>query len=169
MVWLNLLALLLSPIIAVLVSIWLQNRGEKRKQKLGLFHVLIATRHAPVNDESVRAYNTIDIIFRDKKHVRTLWQEYFAMLDNAGLNNEIGFKSRQAKNLELITEMAKVLGYGKEITALDVDRVYYPQGLESAFSRSEELANELLRVLKASKGFTLSSLTPQAESEAKKN
>jgi len=77
------------------------------------------------------------------------------MLHNTGLNNELGYKTRQTKNLELITEMAKDLGYSKEITALDVERVYYPVGLGQAFTRSEEIANELLRVLKASGGLQI--------------
>ena len=160
----SLVAIFTSPLFAVLISVGLQNRSEKRKQKIWLFHALIATRHTPVNDESVRAYNMIDVVFFDKKIVRKFWQEYFDMLNNAGLNNENGNRLRTAKQLELITEMAKVLGYGKEITSLDVDRVYYPEGLLNTSRRSEELANELLRVLKASKGFALS----PTEAEEKK-
>lgn len=155
MVTIYILAILLSPVIAVLVTIFLQSRKAKKDYKMYIFSALIATRHSPINDETVRALNMIDIAFYKDKNVRKLWREYYEMLHNKGLDNELGYKTRQTKNLELITEMAKVLGYGKEITALDVERVYYPVGLGQAFSRSEEIANELLRVLKASGGLQI--------------
>jgi uncharacterized protein DUF6680 len=148
----NVLAILLSPLIAVLVTIRLQNRKEKRAHKLGIFNTLIATRHSPIIDQNVRALNMIDVAFYDCPQVRNLWHEYFAMLSNEGLNNPIGFDQRQKKNLEMITEMAKVLGYGEAITHLDVDRVYNPVGLGTQSQLQQETAAELLRVLKASGG-----------------
>ena len=149
----NIAAILISPIIAVVISIWLQNRKEQRGQKLSIFSTLIATRHALISEEPVRALNMIDVVFHDCPNVRQLWHEYFGMLNNEGLNNPNGWKQRQAKNLEMITAMAKVLGYGQAITHLDIDRVYYPTGLGTQSQRAEEIANELLRVLKASGGL----------------
>jgi hypothetical protein len=151
----NVFALLLSPLIAVLVSVFLQSKQVKCGEKKVIFSTLIATRHSPINDQTVRALNMIDVVFYKNKNVRRLWREYYDMLHNTGLNNDLGYKTRQTKNLELITEMAKDLGYGKEITALDVERVYYPVGLGQAFTRSEDIANELLRVLKASGGLQI--------------
>jgi hypothetical protein len=113
----------------------------------------MATRHSPITDENVRALNMIDVLFHDKASVRRLWREYYDMLANEGLNHPDGWKQRQTKNLELLQEMAKVLGYGKAIGHLDVDRVYYPQGLVQQGNMGQELAAELLRVLKATGGF----------------
>jgi hypothetical protein len=152
MVWVNILAILLSPVVAVLVTVFLQSRKEKRNQKLWIFNTLIATRHSPIVDENVRALNMIDVVFHDSARVRQLWREYFDMLCNEGLNNPNGWSQRQKKNLELITEMAKVVGYGAAITHLDVDRVYYPIGLGEQSQKAQEIAAELLRVLKASGG-----------------
>lgn len=161
MVWVNILAILLSPVVAVLVTVNLQNRREKRNQKLWIFNTLIGTRHSPIIDENVRALNLIDVVFHDSERVRELWHEYFNMLGNEGLNNLQGWTQRQKKNLEMITEMAKVLGYGKAITHLDVDRVYYPVGLGAQSQKTQEIAEELLRVLKASGGVQFA---PQGES-----
>lgn len=163
MVWVSILAILLSPVIAVLVTVSLQGRKEKRNQKLWIFNTLIATRHTPIVDENVRALNMIDVVFHDSARVRQLWHEYFDMLCNEGLNNPNGWGQRQKKNLELITEMAKVVGYGAAITHLDVDRVYYPVGLGEQSQKAQEIAVELLRVLKASGGvrFVESSDAPQ--------
>ena len=149
----NIIAVLLSPVIAVLITRYLDDRREKRNQKLVIFNTLVATRHSPITDENVRALNMVDVIFHDCPLVRKLWHEYFDMLGNKGLDNELGWSQRQKKNLEMITEMAKVLGYGNAITHLDVDRVYYPVGLGEQARKYLEISNELLRVLKASQGI----------------
>jgi hypothetical protein len=153
MIWMNIIAILLSPVVAVLVTVYLQARKEKRNQKLWIFNTLIATRHSPIVDENVRALNMIDVVFYNSSRVRELWHEYLNMLSNEGLNNPLGWGQRQKKNLEMITEMAKVLGYGTAITHLDVDRVYNPTGLGEQSRKSQEIAEELLRVLKASGGM----------------
>jgi len=145
----NIIAILLSPIIAVLVTSYLQSYKEKRNQKLFIFNTLISTRHSPINNEIVRALNMNDVVFCNDKNVRRLWREYYDILNTPGFNNT----TAKTKNLELITEMAKVIGYGKEISAIDVDRVYYPVGLGEYNRRSEEISNELLRVLRASGGL----------------
>ncbi|MFA6562830.1 MAG: DUF6680 family protein [Verrucomicrobiia bacterium] len=148
----NILAILISPVIAVLVTVYLQDRREKRNQKLWIFHTLIGNRHIAIAPESIRALNMIDVVFHDCNQVRKIWHEYLDMLCNEGLNNAVGFSQRQKKNLEMITEMAKVLGYGGVITHLDVDRVYSPVGLGEQSKRSDDITAELLRVLKASGG-----------------
>ncbi|MGH8235094.1 MAG: DUF6680 family protein [Rhodanobacteraceae bacterium] len=153
MMWVNILAILLSPVVAVLITVFLQNRKERQDQKLWIFNTLIGTRHSPIVNENVRALNMIDVAFHDSVHVRQLWHEYFDMLNNAGMNNPNGWHQRQNKNLEMITEMAMVVGYGAAITHLDIDRVYYPTGLGEQSQTSREIAVELLRVLKASDGI----------------
>ncbi len=153
MMTLNVLAVLLSPVIAVGVTLWYQSRKERRDAKRWIVQTLMATRHSPITDETVRALNLVDIVFHDSRTVRGLWHEYFDMLGNQGLNNPQGWSARQKKNLEMLTEMARALGYGAAVTHLDVDRVYYPQGLGDQAQRTREISDELLRVLKGSQGF----------------
>jgi flagellar biosynthesis protein FliP len=142
---LTLLAIAFSPLIAVLVTVYLQNRKEERSHKLTLLGTLIGLRHAPTSDESIRALNLIDVVFHDAPRARELWHEYFGMLNNEGLNNPIGWGQRQKKNLEMITEMARVLGYGKAITHLDVDRVYYPIALEQRAKKDAAISDAVLQ------------------------
>src|SRR5689334_8688867 len=95
---LNLIALLLSPVIAVGVTLFYQVRKEKRDARRELFATLIATRHSQVIDQTVRALNLIDVAFHDSPEVRRLWHEYYDMLNNQGLNNEQGWRLREKKN-----------------------------------------------------------------------
>jgi len=145
----NIIAILLSPLVAVLVTRWLQKRKERRQDQLTVLASLIATRCEPLSPEAVRSLNVIDLFFHDKPAVRKLWREYYEMLSNEGLNNPSGYQQRTKKNIELITAMANALGYGKAITHLDVDRVYSPVGMWTQMARNEEIQNEWLRVLKA--------------------
>lgn len=151
----SIIAILVSPAVAVLISMWIQKRKDKLQYKRFIFSNLMATRHQFISDEIVRALNMIDVAFHDNKNVRKLWKEYLDMLNNQGLNNPSGWKQRDIKRLELIQEMAKAVGYGKEITHLDVDRVYMPTGLAEERQRAKEIGDELLRVLKESHGIRL--------------
>lgn len=144
-----LVAVLFSPVVAVGITLWYQSRRERRQAQLGILMTLIANRQGPVNPETVQALNMIDLVFWRKKNIRALWREYFEMLSNQGLNNELGYGLRAKKNLELITAMAQTLGYGKSISHLDMDRVYRPIAEAEHLRWNQDFQAELLRVLKA--------------------
>ena len=156
----NIIAILLSPLIAILITTWLQDRKEKKKQKYVIFGSLMSTRHQIVSDEIVRSLNMIDVVFYNRKKVRDLWHEYYEMLNNEGLNNPMGWKQRDAKRLDLIHEIANDVGLGKTITHLDVDRVYMPVGISEANMTARQIGSELLRVLKATQSFHVAPKEP---------
>ena len=147
MAWLTLFAILLSPVIAVLVTMWIQKRIERRGVKLRILAQLMGNRHTPIAPENIVALNMIDLVFHDDERVRGLWSDYFDMLCNKGLDNELGWEQRNKKRNELITAVASSLGYSEQIDHLDVDRIYKPQGLGDRELDSQKLMEELLRVL----------------------
>jgi len=151
----NVLAIMLSPVIAVLITMFLQSRKDKKNAKMNIFITLMSTRNRAPSEEIVRALNMIDVIFSKDKNIRRLWSEYFGMLSNEGLSNPVGWKQREQKNLEMITAIAKNIGYKNEITSLDVDKVYYPVGLQNQLDNASEILNELKRVLKETKALSI--------------
>ena len=155
MMLIEIVAIALSPVIAVLVSMWIQNRKEKRGQKYWILTTLITNRQTPLTVDNVRALNMIDITFHNSPHVRRLWKELYEMFSNASYSTAAGAEQRMKKNLELIVEIANVLGYKRTISAFDADRTYIPEGLAEQMRKSNELMDELLRVLKASGGIQL--------------
>lgn len=155
------IAIIFSPVVAVLITLWVQHRKEKRQSRLWILSTLIANRHQPLNPDNIRAINMIDFIFHNNQEVRRLWHEYYDMLSNAGLNNEMGWKQRSQKNNELITEMAKVMGYGKTISHLDIDRIYNPSGNVDQLLASQEIQKELMRVLKNTACIEVQANTPK--------
>jgi hypothetical protein len=143
---LTLIAIVVSPLVAVLVTTYLQDRKERRAHKAWLLSTLIGTRHNPVSDETIRALNLIDVVFHDAPRVRALWHEYYDMLNNAGLKNPVGWEQWKQKNLEMITEMAQNLGSGRAITHLDAARVYTPIGTTEQARKNAGLVDGFLKL-----------------------
>lgn len=70
----NIVALIVVPIVAVLIGQHLQNRAQKRTDKMEIFKTLMIARTG-WTVESVRALNVIDIIFVNDKKVRNAWRD----------------------------------------------------------------------------------------------
>ena len=139
----NVFAIVLSPILAVLASVWLQNRLEKRRNRFNILRTLISERHHFINEESVRAYNSIDLLFHDCPKVRQQFREYFDLTLQKGREAEYG-----KRNLELLKAIAIELGYKNSIDALDLDRVYLPKGITDARVKGQAINEALLNLFK---------------------
>jgi hypothetical protein len=91
------LAVLLSPVIAVQVQVWRENLAKKRNRKLSVLEALMATRTiaARTSPEHVRALNMIDLTFYGEriwttrlqtgaeKLVVNTWKQYLDQLNTA--------------------------------------------------------------------------------------
>lgn len=98
----NIIAIVLSPIIAVLITRYLSIRTDKKKDKMEIFKILMATRYNRCTIEYVRALNSIDVVFYDSKKVRKAWSDYYSVLQNPTPNSNLIFD----KELLLIEAMA---------------------------------------------------------------
>lgn len=160
-------AILLSPLLAWIVTILYQNRAEKRKAKRDLFMVIMAKRRSsPPAIELVDALNKIDVVFQNNKKVRLAWREYFLSLHEENWQ----FANSNSFLLDLLSEMASVLGY-KHLRQTEIDRVYSPRYYNDLRLGSQALYNEQLRVLKHSKntaeGFSDEEIKKREEDEKK--
>ena len=139
----NLLAVVVGPIVAVSITLWWQERKEKRDAKLQLFLTLMAHRKAtPPTYEWVRALNLIDVVFAEHAQVVALWHELYQLLNNPSTPEAQGHKS-----LALLSEMGSVLGF-KKLQQIDIDKFYCPQAHVDQLKINAETQAELLRVLK---------------------
>jgi hypothetical protein len=111
--WLNIIALIAGPILAVQAQKWIERRRENRVRKLFLFRELMATRAARLSQRHVEALNLIDLEYpgnksRDK-NVYEAWRSY---LDALGIRNEpahqeVIFERRNKAFTELMYQMSK--------------------------------------------------------------
>lgn len=138
------LATSLGPIAAVLITLWHQERNQKRQAKERIFHILMAHRKSiPPNYEWVNSLNVIDVVYADHRSVVTLWHELYDILVQSPMNEQ----RRVHKFLELLSAMAKVLGYSN-LTQTDIDKFYSPEAHGTILGIQWGVQTELLRVLK---------------------
>ena len=124
---LNLLALILIPIIAVIIGQHLQNVSAKRKDKMDVFKTMMMNRIG-WSVEGTRAMNIIDIVFSDDKNVRQAWSEYYHALCVKD-PDEIQLKQMQQAQDKLLEKMAISLGYKDKITWETIQNPYSPNGI----------------------------------------
>jgi len=150
--WINLAAILFSPIIAVAVTLWYQDRKDKRQVKKDIFFALMRNRNSIfIPKEYVDALNSIDYIFQDDEKVKDFW----AQLYNNYNSKNPDLQQRIHLQIELLSEIAKHLGYSK-LTQMQIDKYYTPQLHGDEADRNKQVSDELLRVLKASENFGIS-------------
>lgn len=125
---LNLLAIIIIPIAAVLIGQHLQNRAEKRKDKMHIFKVLMTSRIYGWTQESVYCLNIIDIVFSDDEKVRNAWKDLF---DKYCVQNpdETQLKKIQNAQDKFLETMAKSLGYKDKVTWETIQNPYIPNGM----------------------------------------
>ena len=146
---LNLIAIIIIPIVAVLIGQWLQNRSEKRKDKMQIFKTLMTSRIYGWTPESVHSMNIIDIVFADDEIVRNAWKD---LHDKYCVQNpdETQLKKIQNAQYKLLEVMAISLGYKDKVTWETIQNPYIPNGMIRQWqeqSASQQAYNTLLHTM----------------------
>lgn len=144
---LNLIAIIVIPIVAVLIGQYLQNRAEIRKDKMHIFKVLMTSRIYGWTQESVHCLNIIDIVFSDDKKVRNAWKDLY---DKYCVQNpdETQLKKIQNAQYKLLDTMANSLGYKDKVTWETIQNPYIPDGMirqQQEQAASQQAYNNLLQ------------------------
>jgi hypothetical protein len=145
----NIVAVIIGPIIAVLITLWYQSRKEKQDTKHRAFLVLMAHRRSvPPNFAMVEVLNTIDVVYSKNRNIVDLWHKYYTLLFQPPS------QEREHTWLELLTAIAEDLHYPK-MHQTDLDKFYTPQGHVDQFELQNNLQQELLRVLQNTSAFVV--------------
>lgn len=151
---LAILAVIVGPISAVIITLWYQSRKQKLETKERIFLTLMAHRKAfPPPQELVNALNLIRVVFANCPKVVSLWHEYYDLLHQIH-NWEETQKPREHKYLELLSEMSRCLRY-PAIQQTDIDKFYTPRFHGEQYDINLEIQKEWLRVLKNSARFVV--------------
>lgn len=142
----NLIAIVVIPIAAVLIGQHLQNRAEIRKDKMQIFKTLMTSRIYGWTQESVHCLNIIDIVFSDDKKVRNAWKDLY---DKYCVQNpdETQLKKIQNAQYKLLETIAESLGYKDKITWETIQNPYVPDGMIKQWqeqAKSQQAYNTLL-------------------------
>lgn len=136
----NILAIIVIPIAAVFVGQRLQDRSQKRRDKLEIFRALMMNRGIAWTIETVRALNIIDIAFSDDSMVRTRWKEYYNLLC-IQTPNDMQCKQVQEAQDKLLEAMAHSLGYKEQVTWETIQNPYIPKGMMDAMQQQRNIQN----------------------------
>jgi hypothetical protein len=154
----TIIALFAGPALAV----WYGNRIQKTNERLRLFSTLMATRADLLSMDRMRALALIDLVFYKDDAVRTKWREWHEAITNSSLNDQRGWEIRNLKYNDLLTEMARAVGF-ERITANEIQRSYSPEAFRTNTQLQSAQAIEFYRVLKNSQNFG----TPRSDNPTK--
>jgi len=160
---LNLIAIIIAPIVAVLIGQWLQKCSERRNDKLEIFKSLMIARNG-WSSESVRALNIIDIVYSDDSHVRMRWKEYYDKLCIESPSDTDLKKIKTAQD-RLLEAMAVSLGYKDTVTWETIQNPYIPKGMIEAEQMQREYQNGQLAWARLAESFKNSMQSPVAKTQ----
>ena len=144
--FLTLAALIIVPIVAVVIAQWLQNRSEKRKDKMQIFKTLMTSRIYGWTPDSVNALNVIDIVFSDDKKVRAAWKD---LNDKYRVTNPDQQHLKKIENAQykLLEAMANSLGYKEKITWETIQNPYMPVGMKQQIETQKIMQQAYFNVI----------------------
>lgn len=132
----NIIALILVPILAVFVGQKLQERAQKRNDKMQIFKILMTSRIYGWTNESVQAMNLIDVVFADDEAVRKQWKICFdKMCVEKPTKTELSKIEKEKE--KLLEAMAKSLGYKDIITWESIQNPYIPKGMTDLMAQQQ--------------------------------
>jgi hypothetical protein len=131
--YIEIIAIVLSPVVAVVVTLIYQRVSEKRKEKFTIYFTLMSNRgYLPPNVQFVNALNVIDVVFYNQKNIVKHWHEYRDELHK----HPFVVENANRKLLDLLKAISKYLGY-PDIEQTSIDQFYLPKVyLDNAYQNS---------------------------------
>lgn len=162
----NILAIVASPIIAILISDKQQNKKDKRNDKLWILKILM-TQRIPMNDINyVNALNLIDLIFVDSLSVRNSYKELLNSYSQKETDCDAEKISR-AKT-KLIETIIADIGYKDKITWDEIQQPYCPKWLLDDIDKKSRIINAQANVAEIIKSMPIVN-NNKSNTEVKKN
>jgi hypothetical protein len=150
----EIMAIIISPVVAVLITVWLQRRHQIYDAQKNVFFTLMANRKSfPIEKDWVRALNLIDVVFAKQKEITQLWHRYYDLLAEKPRKTE----AEAHVYLELLSTIAIHLGYDN-LHQTDIDKFYTPQAYADRSATDSDFEREFLRVLKNTAKFVVEPL-----------
>lgn len=81
--WLTLLAIVVGPIVAVGITLWVEGRRRRRDSRTTVLRQLMATRHLPADPLYSTAVNLVPVEFNDEPEVMAAYKAYLEALRRA--------------------------------------------------------------------------------------
>ncbi|WP_022772851.1 DUF6680 family protein [Butyrivibrio sp. AE2015] len=148
----NIIAIIVSPVVAVVVGQILQDRRKKRSDKMEIFKTLMISRGLGWSTESVKALNIIEVVFSDDQSVLDQWKIYYDRLcvENP---NETELSKIKTEGDKLLDVMAKSLGYKEKVTWETIQKPYIPKGLSDNIIQQQQYQSAQLDMMNLASNY----------------
>ena len=142
----DVVAIIVSPIVAVLIGQYLQNREKSRTDKKEILKALMVNRGLGWSIDSVKALNLIEIVFHDEDKVLSQWKKYYNKLcmENPAESELSDMKSEGDRLLKV---MADSLGYKDKVTWDTIQKPYIPKGLTDNMLQQQQFQDAQLNAM----------------------
>jgi hypothetical protein len=165
--WLNVLAILLSPLIALQIGKLLETLSSRKRRKEEIFNTLMETRAQTLSYEHVRALNKIDVAFYRDKSVRESWASYRDHLSSYPQNGDetdkkIWTDKIPQKLADLLAKMAKLLKYDFDETLL-IKGAYIPSAHDLIEKEQSVLRQALVQTFAFKHPLSVKLVTEETE------
>lgn len=138
----NIIAIIISPIIATLITLYISKRNEIRNEKLRILRILMVTRMNRACIDYANALNLIDVVFYNSKKVRQAYKELLEMYYKENVSDN----EANIKNLKLIESIIEDIGYSKKINWNEVSIPYSPKWYFQELKKNEEYKKATISV-----------------------
>ena len=167
--FLTIIAIIVGPVLAVLVTRLSDDRRLKRQRRMAVFRDLMRTRRMRLTPDHVGALNLVEIEFDGEIHVIEAWRNYMAHLSKRieptwTQEQTDQFLGEQEKLLaRLLHAIAKSLKF--QIDQLDIFQGgYLPEGWADEDRQQRALRLLLIELLRGNRGLPITPVinpTPQ--------
>jgi hypothetical protein len=153
----NLLAIFLGPVTAVLVTRFVDNRRAQHDRRMGIFRTLMGTRRIKLHAERVGALNLIKIEFYRYKDVLDRLNAYINDMNNGSAD----LKKWAEVSDELFTKLVQAIGMrlGYKIEQLDIFKGgYVPRGWEMIENEQQMFRQLIIELLQGKRSVPITNM-----------
>lgn len=111
--WLTLVGIIVGPIVAVVLTLWIEARRRGHDQQVQVLKALLTTKHLPGDPAYSVAINMIPVEFNRSSIVMAAWHSYMEAVRYRPTveNSDEHFRMTVVKQTKLIFEVMRELGF----------------------------------------------------------
>lgn len=158
-------AVFYGPIRAVKVAREEETKAARIRQKAEIFSSLMKTRRFQLDPEHVSALNLIQVFFSDEPAVLASYKGYIRLLSRRsipGVADESLWKERDDAFIDLVSEIAKALGYPQDKKEIE-ELAYSPEGWANDNATIRKLHALMVELFEHKRALPITPLVRPAE------
>lgn len=170
----TIIAILVGPVIAVLITRWTDRRRAQKERQWAVFRSLMQHRRSPMNAEHVGALNLVEVEFANVSGVVKAWKNLLASFETV-----VSGPLTQEQDQQLADERKKLLALlldaiakhlGIKVEQLDIfSGGYSPQGWALQELEQNAIRRMFGEIALGERGFPIDVRTPPPTQQSRPN